>query len=327
MKKDLILFSLFLFTSLILGENRKIYSLDNDTITKLEKLKGVIKENVKKGKDGNEENYDDYKNTVLMLGESIDEKEKEFIEKLDLKYPTGIDRQLLIMSFNIFKDQQLLTELVEYFQKTTPRGLTPPMRLFQTKRKYQYIWQYILLAPHSKIIRRVNSLHYSKGNAYYALREMNSNYSVPIIYYYLNLSLSLNIYKKEIFSFLVLLKNTPSQSSLSYILKGLQSSKNSTLIQKNSEDLGLFINVLSGGTNSRSVSKKRKWHNRLLKRFGERWLEGPYHPLPINTDYLKWKEVILAYPKGDLPQWQKEFLDDVLKAIDKQEKKDAKTTE
>lgn len=142
---------------------------------------------------------------------------------------------------------------------------------------------------------------------------MNEQKSLPLISYYLSSKKNSNSYSISDFSFLAVFKMFPSKNSLDCILDGLSlcAENNQKFVTRKKELKypDVYIGMLSG-LNNKPIDKERKVRIRHE--------ESSYRYIPKNIDRLKWKEVILSYLKNDLPQWQKNFLDDVLEAIDEQ---------
>jgi hypothetical protein len=304
--------------------NENIEPFSEEVLKAIDVLKQAIEAPYQNDKKNDypklEVQYNDYSEAVKKLGTLITGDQAK---KLSLLSEPDLNQVLALMSHNITNYSEKLKELFSYYKKGDhARSFTPVLRVKHINKTFRSSWEYLLLSPPNKTVANFNSEELKIVRALFAIE---SRCSLPILDFYLkNKFVSKSFDYEEDYFLFPMLTYFPSAESLHYLLSWLEfclSMNNGAFPKKQAKSYRLrLIKSLSNCYETpEGIERRNSNFNSLV----------PYILAVRGVSHLerqKWKEVILAYPKVDLPQWQKEFLDDVLKAIDEQEKKEAKTT-
>ncbi len=245
--------------------------------------------------------YQQYNDAIEKLGRVITIEQTKSIQK---QKELTLDQALVVMAYNVTNNPELLKELFEYYKRPEYEPGEPQPHVIRPKRlnrkhckeKYRSCWEYLILAPQNEQVSFMNSRgggHFSK-----ALHRIHQIHTVPLLDYIFSVKINSQTFDRYFDSrILFMIGRFPTDASLSYLLEGLalcRDDKTGDFIKRSARTYyEILVIAMSGANNARAE---------------------------IKVDRERWKEVILEYPKDDLPQWQKNFLDDVLKAIDEQEK-------
>ncbi len=246
-----------------------------------------------------ETQYKQYKDAVEALGLLITAEQVNSIQE---RKELTLDQALAVMAYNVTNCPESLEELLEYYKRPIYKGRFRPRVILPAELdikhwqdKYRSSWEYLLLAPQAKHVRFINS---RGGHFVNALYMTNNIHTVPILDYLFSVKVNSRTYDKVDDSvILFMIGRFPTGISLNYLLRGLDRCRddvNGEFFKRYRKSYPEKIIIIMSGANN--------------------------HWAKIKVDRLKWKEVILEYPKDDLPRWQKDFLNDVLNAIDEQEK-------
>ena len=298
--KQLII-TMFIMINIINLSAEDSEQLDKDILKAIDHIKAAIeapyKNKSKYDHSKLEIQYMKYEKACTELGHLVS---KSQINRIRSKKEIRLEEAIMTIAYDFVNKPELVKNILDYYKLSLPPRESLP-RLLREHYKSDYLsaWQYILLAPPIRQIASINK----RGGGYplNALFMINDIHSSPVLNYIFIVKFSSIMFNSYVDSRLVrMTARFPSLQSLNYLLTALNACEKSNwrfstnLIQQK------LIVTMSGKNNS--------------------WSQ-------IKVDKKKWRDVILAYPKGELLQWQKEFLDDVLKAIDEQEKKETKATE
>ena len=243
--------------------------------------------------------YKKYKYSVEKLGKLITKEQAASINKME---EISLDYALAAMAYNVTADPRILEELFEFYKENNGPpykhvSLPPPLEDMHCIEKYHSAWKYLFLAPlGDKRVRFIEDLFTD------ALFISNNIHSVPILYYNFTLNKAWSGFKCSAHgTMLFSISGFPSPTSLNYLLKGLSLCRDGST--------GTFLKANYSGTYKQVIVIIMSGANNQGAK--------------IKHDTTKWKTVISEYPKDNLPAWQKEFLDQVLEAIEKQKKIDA----
>jgi hypothetical protein len=276
-----------------------------------------------------EKEYREYHEAVLKLAKLVS---PELVKEINAQKEIDINQAIVVMSWNIAKEPERLEELLEYYRfhpedwMMKVESLMTPEKFAEYKKQnpnfktevyvephireprdleerhcietYRHAWEFLLLAPKKEDVGFLFTTY--MGHPISALDKIFEVKSSAIMAYIYDVTMVDNKYTSS--------RYRRKYSCLAFVLK--------RYMNKNS----LHYYLLSNRVN-------KKENKLMLRAFGLRKPLKTETSAELRFERQKWKKVILAYPKDDLPQWQKEFLDDVLKAIDKQEKKETKATE
>ena len=294
-----ILFTTMFFLALTLNANHT-----KEVQEKVDHLKSVIEYSAEYSSTDKEKEYKNYHVAVVELAKSTS---SELVQQIIERTKININDALIVMAHNIANKPELLNEILEFYKKPSYKNKAYTPKVIRPRRlkdehcteKYSHAWTFLLFAPQNEKVRFLFSS--GVGLPISALRSIYNPHLINVFFYasvqvnHTNLKLR-NMFSKLFTS----LSRYPSNSTMNFLLEG--------------------ISFFDKDNTTNYIGDSRKTFLDILSTKGHKWQKNKRNP-------QKWKEVILAYPKGDLPQWQKDFLDDVLKAIDEQEKKEAKTTE
>jgi len=274
-----------------------------------------------------EKEYREYHEAVLKLAKLVS---PELVKEINAQKEIDINQAIVVMSWNIAKEPERLEELLEYYRfhpedwMMKVESLMTPEKFAEYKKQnpnfktevyvephireprdleerhcieaYRHAWEFLLLAPQKEEVSFIFS--YGVGHPIAALRLIKNSH-LSSLFFYTSVKVT-RVESRDMRKFsrlFIALCKYPSVKTLNYILLGLEH-------HKGNQTIDYLDNIVDD-------------YKTILSTKGFKWQKEKRSP-------QKWKEVILAYPKEDLPEWQKKFLDDVLKAIDEQEKKETK---
>lgn len=152
----IILIFLFAFTERGLSEKSEDIVFSEDVRNRIGKLKNLIKGHIH-GDLGEQElttAYTNYKCTVFSIGELIVANEENFMKQ---NYdPFDVDYALALMSYEIVKRPEMLTEIFEYYKPSGSRYIVPWLKTKHISVSYKGVWEFLLLAPRTRQIKTVN---------------------------------------------------------------------------------------------------------------------------------------------------------------------------
>ncbi len=306
----------------MIDQKKPVFS--EDVLKAIEKVKHAIEDpNKNRGYEAEklEMQYKKYDDAVRKLGRLVTSEHAIIIQNLK---EIEINQAIAVMAYNVTTKPEQLAELFRYYNTegviildldeeekkaivSLPDEFKPwndpsieihggpdpaPLNPKHCVEKYRSAWEYLMLAPKNKKVKFIN--YGDESYSLNAMRVINNLHSTSLLSYAFSITYNSPLFDSY-FDDLALLDITyfATAQSLEYILGGLAecTQRKARKFKKNIPEK--LILAMSGSFNSSGKIKR---------------------------DPQKWKEVITAYPKDNLPQWQKDFLNDVLKAIDKQEK-------
>ena len=257
-----------------------------------------------------EEQYNQYKEAIDQLGKLITAEQASVIQKKD---EVTLEEELAAMAYSVTNSPKILEELIKIYRTRgdngVQRGTLSPKQSEEERKiyriptmpnlgdvpvhledihcveKYRHAWEYLLLAPRCELIHD----RWTRDDPVSALRRIANIATVPLCDYFFTIRINSTDYRSQDARILYLICNSPKESSLNYLLKGLALCR----VDKSGKYTFDYFKNASG---CMSIEKHRD----------------------------KWKTVIVDYPKDKLPAWQKEFLDQVLVNMEKQKVIDAK---